>query len=173
MLVASQTIAGVWQESYTSVIGAAGAEQTEGTVALLQYRMAQRSADTLSSWFTFEPNAVAKARVITPGVSCKRMRMEVVREGSFVFLPLPSSICCGLKGLLTNCKLSGIVLPGCPALLSLGTVLVTGSLTVTISILKKRGHFPSCSGILLHTLICRAAPVSPPPPTSGPSSFST
>lgn len=48
---------------------------------------------------------------------------------------------------------------------SLHTALLTGSLTVTISILKQRGQFPPCSRIWLHNLIANASPVSAP--TSG------
>lgn len=54
---------------------------------------------------------------------------------------------------------------------SLHTVLVTGSFTVTISILKPQGQFPPCLCIWLYNLIANASPVSPAP-VSG-LSFST
>lgn len=45
---------------------------------------------------------------------------------------------------------------------SLDTVHVTGSITVTISILKWQGQFPAFSHILLCNLIANASPVSAP-----------
>lgn len=45
----------------------------------------------------------------------------------------------------------------------LHSVLAIGSLTVTISILKRQGQFPPCSRICLHNLIANASPISPAP----------
>lgn len=78
---------------------------------------------------------------------------------SFPSATFPYSI----QAYLLNCIWSGITLPPCSAPRASALVLANGSLTLTISILKRQGQFPPCSRICLHNLIAEASPVTTAP----------